>query len=389
MIASATPELNRPIACIFVAEKTLPHPAGYDIDHIRRLLQAQANGFKEIEIIPSPGLSKPALLIKALELLRKCLHIELSHALRVAREKPSLVISASEISGIPVALTKLLLHHKLGHTKHVVIAHKVDAGMKAYAHRLLHWFSGVDVVICSNSLQLQYLKDHHLLPATCAGSVVFVGIDTDRFCPPSQEAAAPQNPYLVCVGKEERDYRLLLEAMRIIENSGDHPDIHVQLYPGSKWAGDYTHAGLPKPSNVTINGFVSDADIVQAYQHARGVVLPLRPNLMHAAGVNGLLEACATGKPVLMSESPGLQEYVNIAQAPTSTNNPTRNPQPITQFDSDITPQELAGKICQFWQTAYSVPLESLREVRQVVINQFSLATYSDQIVRQVLSNYT
>ncbi|HEV2122630.1 MAG TPA: glycosyltransferase [Chloroflexota bacterium] len=65
------------------------------------------------------------------------------------------------------------------------------------------------------------------------------------------------------------------------------------------------------PSNLTVRPELFPVDLRQLYDHASVVVGPLEPGLKSAAGANGVLEALAIRKPLILSATLGIAEYVD------------------------------------------------------------------------------
>ena len=64
------------------------------------------------------------------------------------------------------------------------------------------------------------------------------------------------------------------------------------------------------PDNVcVIRDWISYPELRRRYQQARLIVVPLH-EAIHPSGINALLEAMAMGKPVIVSASAGVQDYV-------------------------------------------------------------------------------
>lgn len=113
-----------------------------------------------------------------------------------------------------------------------------------------------------------------------------------------------KNGYGLSVGQENRDYATLSQAVsglpwqfRIVA-SGWSPD-------GLAMVG-----GVHNTGNATVEGSVlSYVELRQRYADARIVIVPLN-NVTYAAGVTSICEAMSMGKPVIVSASPGVADYV-------------------------------------------------------------------------------
>jgi glycosyltransferase involved in cell wall biosynthesis len=127
--------------------------------------------------------------------------------------------------------------------------------------------------------------------------------DTDFYSPgPAPEQSPPDQPYIFSIGNDcSRDFDTLARAVRLCAG---HPGyahrclIHTTL-PVSD----------PGPGVEVCNTRVSYTELRDLYRRASLVVLPLR-DMLHAGGINSLLEAMATAKPVIVSRSQGILDYV-------------------------------------------------------------------------------
>jgi glycosyltransferase involved in cell wall biosynthesis len=97
-------------------------------------------------------------------------------------------------------------------------------------------------------------------------------------------------------GNSLRDYPTLLEAVREL-------DVPVRIL--TTVLGE---TGLP--AHVRVEPIRSHDDFVDGLRRAAVVVTPLQPGLQRAAGLDTYLSAMALGKLVIVSESPGVRDYV-------------------------------------------------------------------------------
>jgi glycosyltransferase involved in cell wall biosynthesis len=133
---------------------------------------------------------------------------------------------------------------------------------------------------------------------------IFDSVDT-AFFDPAREAAPSGEGYVFACGLENRDYATLARA------GGDVKcPVRIQAsgyFPNENASDD----GLP--GNVEINRTrIAYTDLRTRYAGARLVVVPLNA-VPYAAGVNGLLEAMAMGKAVIVTGSPGLVDYSGLS----------------------------------------------------------------------------
>lgn len=114
-------------------------------------------------------------------------------------------------------------------------------------------------------------------------------------------AAAPARPEgpIVSIGDDPgRDYACLAEAIRGL----DLP-VRVKTRRGRAAFGD------PLDPNVSIiDGWLTPVQLRDLYQSASIVVVPVTETL-NASGVSAALEAMATGRPTIISDSAALRDY--------------------------------------------------------------------------------
>jgi glycosyltransferase involved in cell wall biosynthesis len=97
-------------------------------------------------------------------------------------------------------------------------------------------------------------------------------------------------------GNSLRDYPTLIESVREL-------DVPVRILT--------TVLGETElPAHVRVEPIRSHDDFVDGLRSAAVVVTPLQPGLQRAAGLDTYLSAMALGKLVIVSESPGVRDYV-------------------------------------------------------------------------------
>ncbi len=203
--------------------------------------------------------------------------------------------STSEKVGLPLAL------RGRGGPPHVLMAHNLITQKKRVLHRLTRVLHRFDAVLCLSEAQACFLRDEAGLPARRVHHV-WDNVDEQFFCAPSPQTAA--GDYLLAVGRENRDYETLVQAARLL-------NLPLIIVASSLWSSHGLSLGAESlPSCVTIRSeFVPYPDLRALYAGARLVVVPLHP-APYAAGVNGVLEAMAMGRASVVTQSPGLAEYL-------------------------------------------------------------------------------
>jgi glycosyltransferase involved in cell wall biosynthesis len=130
------------------------------------------------------------------------------------------------------------------------------------------------------------------------------GVDTEFFRPPEQAKA--ERPCFRClfVGSHLRDFELLAHVARHFEST--RPDIEFEVITLKK---DYHY--FDRIGNVTLRSWITDEELRAAYQNADVLVMPLKD----ATANNSLLEAMACGLPMIVSDLPGVRDYVDEQSA--------------------------------------------------------------------------
>lgn len=147
-------------------------------------------------------------------------------------------------------------------------------------------------------------KNEAIASSTFAGTpteVVQFGISLDSFPlqAPRMRFEDSRPVRVLALGNDRhRDWATLFEAL------GGRPEFELRVGSGT-W---------PKSLNApnTHAAVMTQAEVRAAYEWADCVTVPLKPNL-HASGITAILEAVATGVPVIATLTGGLDEYIDDA----------------------------------------------------------------------------
>jgi glycosyltransferase involved in cell wall biosynthesis len=107
-----------------------------------------------------------------------------------------------------------------------------------------------------------------------------------------------EGSYVFSGGDHTRDYRTLIEAVR-----GTSWPVIIAAQQRSYFD------GIDIPGNVSLRT-VCHEEFVQLMAGAAAVVVPLAPGLLHAGGQQSYLNAMALGKPVIVADDCGADEYI-------------------------------------------------------------------------------
>ena len=211
-------------------------------------------------------------------------------------------VSLSEKVGVPLAL----LLGARGGVPHVMVAHNLTSDRKRRLQRQTGYLRRFDRIVVLCREQEHYLLEEARLPAE---RVRFIPDKVDhRFWNPARGEAVVSGmlPIILSVGRERRDYPTLLAAARTL------PEFRFVVVSSSPWSrGDGPAAGADLPGNVEVVNGVSWTALRNLYAESSVVVVPLMAATRYAAGVNAVLEAMAMAKPLIVSRTPGIADYID------------------------------------------------------------------------------
>jgi glycosyltransferase involved in cell wall biosynthesis len=236
-------------------------------------------------------ISRPGSGAAPVAAAEKRLRLGISHAVRAWRSRASVYVSLSERVGIPLSLLR-------PHAPHVMVAHLLTSREKRLTARYTDFLRRTDVTLVFSTEQERYLREDIGLDEHQA-QFIWDKVD-HRFFAPGPPAGG--DGYVLSVGREQRDYATLIGALRPLK-------LPSVIVPGSTWS----HRGLGAlsvPEHVQIREGLSYPELRRLYQGARVVVMPVQPGTRYAAGVNGILEGMACARPVIATDTPGLEGYV-------------------------------------------------------------------------------
>lgn len=181
-----------------------------------------------------------------------------------------------------------------------VFVHNVDRPRTRALLRVARLGSRVGRFLACAQPQVDFLHAMGVPPE----QAVFLWDHTDtRFFTPGPASADKPRPCIMSVGLEQRDYRTVAQATQDL-------DVDVRISGFSRDAAAIGRAFPdPMPANMT-RRFYEWTELRQLYRDADVVVVSLFPN-RYAAGVQGLMEAMASGRPVVVTATVGLEKYIH------------------------------------------------------------------------------
>jgi glycosyltransferase involved in cell wall biosynthesis len=286
------------------------------------------------------------LWMRQIETLAKFDFLEATVAFN-RRTRHNAIFSTSEKMAIPLSMLLSICKQKV---PHVVVVHKLSSAFKSQLFRawpLQDTFSSV-ISVCR--AQAQYAIAELGIPAAKV-HFVYHNVDQRFFRPLDLDSGN----YIVAVGREQRDYETLLHAL-----AGTGLDLVVVA--SSPWSS--TNTPLQISERVTITGHISYQALRELYAAARLVVLPLH-DVPYAAGSTALLEAMAMGKPVIVTRSQGLADYLVDGQTGV--------------YVTPHNPSELRDAILSLWDQAAKRTCLGCN-ARQAVEENMTIDLYVDRV---------
>jgi glycosyltransferase involved in cell wall biosynthesis len=172
-------------------------------------------------------------------------------------------------------------------------ARRLPVVLKAY-----RCFGSFDAITLMSESQRPFFLEQGISPE--ALRVILHGVDSHYFVPPI--AREPRSSALrgLLVGSTERDHAMMNKILRALPKGVLDLTILTAGEQRSYYYGnDVPHARFPQHLN--------DADLLQAYQQADVLVMPM----LDCTANNAVLESMACGTPVMVNRVGGIPEYVD------------------------------------------------------------------------------
>lgn len=222
-----------------------------------------------------------------------------------------LVLSHGMQSGIVLCLWRRLFGH--GKYKHIVfdIGGFNSAKEEGKALKLMQFASkSLDGVIYHTKSQITYYEKCHPWLLSKSRYIAF-GTDAEYF-QPTGTPIEKENPYILCVGYNKRDWDTLLQAYEKLRNlqKGRNQD-GLADFPKLKLIGKEKLDR--KYDGVETVGFIPVTQLMKEIEKATFCVLPLQ-SFNYSFGQMTLLQQMLLKKAVIAANVPSLRDYVTDGQ---------------------------------------------------------------------------
>ncbi len=259
-------------------------------------LDAPRIDFVELTAALGASLSYPASESSRLARIARRSGLTFGQALRARRAGAGAFLSLTEGVGLPLAMLDR------GHTPHVMVAHNMLRPRMRLYTQLMRSLNRVDRVVVLSRSHAHFLRDEL---GVAPERIRFVHDKVDhRFWAPR---AAACDGTVLSVGRERRDYATLVEAVRPL-------GVATVIVAASLWSGAAAGDLGPQLDHVSCRGGLSFPELRDLYDRAAVVVVPLQGGQRYAAGVNTVMEAMAMGRALVVTDTPGIADYVVDAE---------------------------------------------------------------------------
>jgi glycosyltransferase involved in cell wall biosynthesis len=212
--------------------------------------------------------------------------------------RPDMVVLNSDIEVLVFGALRAVRIARLPRIAMLGFIYTRRRGRVSNALRKLYFrvvFAFADTVICHSAFEVD---DYRRMFAGTRARFVYVPYGLHVAGRESISSVAAEPRYVLAAGRSGRDYRTLCEAVR-------GRDVHVRIVC------DSSHAlvGLDIPDNVTVLRECYGGDYLRELAGASVVVVPLAVDNI-SAGQMVMLQAMSFGKPVIITQTATIQEYV-------------------------------------------------------------------------------
>lgn len=241
------------------------------------------------------------------EIMGRPEHWALARALSSQLTSNDLIFCTGEDVGIPIAT---LCGSKQVRPKIVVFCHALTRPRSCLALKLFRSAERIDLFMTNTGSQLDFLRSYLRLPED---RIYLLPEQTDTtFFTPGPASPHKPRPIIASVGLEKRDYRSLAEVTFDL-------DVDVKI-SGFSHDVSVLAGAFPKtlPNNMSCR-FYEWSELVQLYRDADLVVVSLLESKV-TSGITTLLEAMSCRRPVVVTKTQGLVDYLETPGTVTTVN---------------------------------------------------------------------
>jgi glycosyltransferase involved in cell wall biosynthesis len=269
------------------------HAAGRVPDRLPYGLDRLSEG--DVDLVVRPASSRPVHLLNRATRLSSGGFDFLEAARCRARRACDVALCWDERSGVPASLRSRLPGEPQAATGVIWITER-DAPVPRRARFLAaRALRNAAAVWAMSPPQLPILAEDFRV-ARSRLHLLHMGIDVDFW----RSDAEPEGELVASAGNDRhRDHALLVEALARLRRR--RRGVRLELV---------THMPLMVPEELgSRRPYLTHPEMRELYGRASVVALAVKPNL-HVSGLSVLLEAMACSRAVVMTESPGLSEYL-------------------------------------------------------------------------------
>lgn len=236
--------------------------------------------------------------LKPIRDIENRIKIDFIEAFRTAKKFSdfSLYLSASEKSAIPLSFFMSALRED---APHILIGHHLSSIPKTRLYRYWKFREHVTHVICVSQAQADFAVNCMDFPDSKV-DFLFDKVDHQFFRPDHNQ----DGDYILAIGQEQRDYKTLVDAI-------DGTGIQLVIVASSPWS--QFNLEITEKPNVTLVSKIPYTELRDLYNGAGIILVPLFEN-NYGAGLNTMLEAMSMAKPLIITKTLGIENYIQHAE---------------------------------------------------------------------------